>query len=58
MKYIAAIIALWALAIIPTFLIVADRQALTYLGPLHAVCMIGSVVVVRKAQLPPAKPRA
>jgi hypothetical protein len=58
MKYVAAIVALWALAIIPTFLIVADRQALTILGPLHAVCMIGSVVVVRKAQLPHARPTA
>jgi peptidoglycan/LPS O-acetylase OafA/YrhL len=56
MKYVAAIVVLWALAIISTLVIVADRHVFTYLGPLYAVCMIGSVLVVRKAQLPPAKP--
>ena len=58
MKYIAAIVALWVIAITSTFVIVADRQVLTYLGPLYAVCMIGSVVTVRRAQLPSATPEA
>jgi hypothetical protein len=52
----AATVVLWALAIMSTLVIVADRDVFTYLGPLYAVCMIGSVVAVRKAQLPPDKP--
>lgn len=49
MKYTLAVVALWALAIIATVVIVPDRSAFTYLGPLYAVCMIGSVVVVQRA---------
>ncbi len=56
MKYVAAIVALWALAIIATAAIVNDRAVFTYLAPLYAVCMIASVVVVRKAHTGSNKP--
>lgn len=53
MKYVAAILGLWTIAIAGTLLLVPDRSVFTYLGPLYAVCMIGSIVVVRLAQLHP-----
>jgi hypothetical protein len=55
MKHIAAVVALWALAILSTVAIVPDRGVFTYLGPVYAICMIGSVAVVRRAQIPPVK---
>ena len=50
MKYDFTIVALWAIAVMATFLIVQETRFLTVLGPLYAVCMIGSVVTVRKAR--------
>ncbi len=56
MKYVVAIVASWVLAIIATAAIVNDRAVFTYLAPLYAICMIGSVVVVRKAHAGSNKP--
>ena len=50
MKYDFTIVALWAIAVMTTFLIVQETRFLTVLGPLYAICMIGSVVTVRKAR--------
>lgn len=49
MKHVSATIALWALAILVTLVMVKDAGVFTFLGPLYAVCMIGSVVVVKSA---------
>ena len=50
MKYDLTIVALWAIAVVATFLIVQETRLLTVLGPLYAVCMIGSLATVRKAR--------
>jgi hypothetical protein len=52
MRPVVAVVLLWAIAIITTVALVPDRQVFTTLGPVYAVCMIGSVVVVRKALAP------
>lgn len=49
MKHVAVNVALWLIAIVATFFIVADRNVLTTLVPVHAMCMIGSVVTLRTA---------
>jgi len=55
MKHTLAVAALWVIAIAATIVIVADRSVFSYLGPLYAVCMIGSVVIVKRASArPPA----
>ena len=49
MKHVTATIALWALAILVTLVMVRDAGVFTFLGPLYTICMIGSVVIVRNA---------
>ncbi|MBI4503208.1 MAG: hypothetical protein HY700_18885 [Gemmatimonadetes bacterium] len=49
MKHQAAILLLWVIAIVTTFFVVGEMRALTTLGPVYAVCMIGSVITVRAA---------
>jgi|AP12_2_1047962.scaffolds.fasta_scaffold273591_2 hypothetical protein len=44
-----ALLALWLIALVTTVLLVPDRSVLTYLGPVFAVCTIGSITVLRKA---------
>ena len=41
------IVALWAIAIAATMVIVKDSKVFTFLGPIYFVCMLGSVVTVR-----------
>jgi hypothetical protein len=41
------ILGLWCIAIVATLLIVDGTEAFTYLGPLYAICAIGSVWTVR-----------
>ncbi len=48
MKTIIAITTLWLIAITATFFITRDTGLFTYLGPLHLICMIGSIVTIRK----------
>lgn len=50
MKYELAVLGLWLLAIVPTFLIVRTTDLFTYLGPLYFICMVGSVFIVRSAK--------
>ena len=50
MKHQFAVLSLWLIAIAVTFTIVPDRRVVTTLGPVFAVCMIGSVVTVRAAR--------
>ena len=49
MKHQIAVLLLWLIAIGVTFVMVRDPQVLTTLGPVYAICMIGSVVTVRAA---------
>jgi hypothetical protein len=49
MKHQLAVVLLWSIAIGITFLEVRDARLLTILGPVYAVCMIGSLVTVRAA---------
>ena len=49
MKHQAAILSLWLIAIVITFVTVRDYRLLTTLGPVYAICMIGSVITVRAA---------
>jgi len=45
-----ATLLLWVIAVIATALVVSPSGLFTYLAPLYAVCMIGSLVVVRRAR--------
>ena len=49
MKHELAILALWLISIVATMLIVDEAGIFTYLGPLYAICTIGSVIIVRRA---------
>ncbi|HEX9129227.1 MAG TPA: hypothetical protein VF850_08705 [Gemmatimonadaceae bacterium] len=44
-----AVVLLWAIALAATFLVVGHTSVVTILAPLYAVCMIGSVITVRRA---------
>lgn len=50
MKYELATLAIWLVATLATIGIVKDSGVLTYLLPVFAICMIGTVMVVRKAR--------
>lgn len=50
MKHELTMALLWTIAIAVTFLTVKQEGALTVLGPVYAVCMIGSIVTVRVAR--------
>ncbi len=45
-----AVILLWVIASVATALAVEGTGALTYRAPLYFICMVGSVLVVRKAK--------
>lgn len=49
MKYAIAVVVLWAIALGATYVVVRDPRVLTELGPLFAICMVGSVLMVRGA---------
>lgn len=49
MKHVVAVLGLWLTAIAGTLAVVKDTGTFTYLGPLYALCMIGSVLTVRDA---------
>jgi hypothetical protein len=48
-KHQLAILSLWCIALAVTFIEIHDDRVLTILGPVYAVCMIGSIVTVRAA---------
>jgi hypothetical protein len=49
-KHELAILVLWLLAVVPTFLLLRELGLFTYLGPLYFLCMVGSVYIVRSAK--------
>lgn len=44
------VLLLWLIATATTFLFVKDTGVFTYLGPVYAICTIGSVVTVKKSR--------
>ena len=50
MKYEAVTLLLWLIAILTTLLVTRDTGLFSLLGPVFAFCMIGCVLVVRKAR--------
>jgi hypothetical protein len=58
MKHELVTAALWAIAIVVTFLMIDDRTIITKLGPVFAICAIGSVVNVRAARMGPGRKSA
>ena len=50
MKHELAVLFLWLIAFSTTFFLTREPQVLTHLGPVFAVCMIGSVLTVRAAR--------
>jgi len=51
MKPEFAILSLWLIAVVATILIVDQSGVFTFLGPLFAICTIGSVVTVRRVKM-------
>ena len=49
MKAVLAVLSLWLIAVATTLVLVRDRGVFTFLGPVYAICMIGSVTVVHRA---------
>lgn len=50
MKHELAILALWAISIVATLILLEGTAIFTYLGPVYGMCMIGSVLTVRSAR--------
>ena len=50
MKYTLTILVLWFIAVVATAVLLRGSGLFTYLGPLYAICMIGSIWTVQKAQ--------
>ena len=49
MKYILTITFLWIIAIVTTLLLIDTENSFTYLGPVYWICMVGSIVTMRRA---------
>lgn len=47
MKVMIGILFLWLVALVATVLLLKDNSILTYLLPVYAICMIGSVIILR-----------
>ncbi len=50
LKVELAILVLWLVAVIPTFLLIRDTGLFTYLGPLYFICMVASVYLIRTSR--------
>jgi hypothetical protein len=50
MRVTFVVVILWAIAILTTFLEIKDTGSFALLGPVYAICMIGSVVTVRNLE--------
>ncbi|MDH3216608.1 MAG: hypothetical protein OEN01_09985 [Candidatus Krumholzibacteria bacterium] len=50
MKHEFAILGLWLIAILTTAILTEGNGKFTYLGPVFAICAIGSVITVRRAK--------
>jgi hypothetical protein len=55
MKYEAGTLLLWLIAILTTLFVTRDTGQFSILGPVFAFCLIGCVLIVRKARA--ARPR-
>lgn len=49
MKYIITITVLWLIAIVTTILFVGKADAFNYIGPVYFICMVGSIITMKKA---------
>ena len=49
MRYVITNVILWGIAIAVTFAMTRDTEIFSTLGPLLAICMIGSVITMRRA---------
>ena len=49
-RYEAATLALWAIAILAAVFLLRGTDRFAYLAPVLAMCLVGSVLVVRKAR--------
>ncbi len=49
MKHIVVVVILWCIAIVTTLLLVEKTGVFTYLGPVYFICMLGSIITVRRA---------
>ena len=58
MKFVITILLLWLIAIASTLILVEDHGRLKMLLPVLGVCMIGSVVTVRRAAGPAGNDRS
>lgn len=50
MKYEAAILVLWLIAILATLYVLRATSLFTYLAPVYAICLIGCLFVLRQAR--------
>jgi hypothetical protein len=48
MKHVTIIVILWCIAIVATLLLV-EKSVFSYLGPVYFICMVGSIITVRRA---------
>ncbi|MFQ5340928.1 MAG: hypothetical protein ACE5F6_05220 [Anaerolineae bacterium] len=47
-RYELATLALWLIAVTTTLVVVRGTGLFTYLGPVLFICMVGSILVVRR----------
>ena len=50
LKYELSVLALWLLAVVPTYVFFKNSSYFTFLAPLYFVCMLGTVYIVRQAR--------
>jgi hypothetical protein len=50
MKETLIVAALWLIAIVTTVIFIRETGWFTYLGPVYLICMIGSIITVRRAR--------
>lgn len=49
MKYLITITVLWLIAIVTTISFVGKTDAFNYVGPVYFICMVGSIITMKKA---------
>ena len=55
MKYILANLALWTITLLATLLFLSASAGGVRMAPLIAICMIGSTLLMRRAQSVPSR---
>jgi hypothetical protein len=56
MKYEAVTLLLWLIAILVSLFVTRETGLFSWLGPVFAFCMIGCVLIVRKARAVASRP--